>query len=222
MKRLLFVISTLIFSLSNVGELKAQKYSFGVFVDPQLSWFNSDTKRFDPNGPVTGFNIGFSGEKFFASRYSLASGISINNLGGKIRVLQDGLTLKTRDGDYAIDSNSTVTYKAQYFSIPLGFKFRTNQIGYSTFFAQVGLQGNIRLKSYAWYNPADVSKETCTQPFMWGFASYFLGIGMEYSLGGESAVQVGLSYTDGLTKMLDLPNAVITSQSLTLRVGITF
>ncbi|MDD2197722.1 MAG: hypothetical protein PHW91_11105, partial [Bacteroidales bacterium] len=43
---------------------QAQYLQFGVFADPQLSWFTSDTKKFSPNGSVFGFNAGFSLERY--------------------------------------------------------------------------------------------------------------------------------------------------------------
>jgi hypothetical protein len=200
----------------------AQKYSFGVFVDPQLSWFNSDTKRYDPNGPVVGLNIGFNADKFFAKRYAFSSGLSINTLGGNIRLMQSTYTLKTVDGTYNIAIGDNIKLKSQYLTMPVGFKFRTNQIGYTTYFANVGISGSIRIRSYAWNDTNNVSRETTQTDMAWGFASYYLGIGGEYSLGGESAILFGITWNDGLTRIIELPNSTITSQSLALKVGIIF
>lgn len=218
-KRLVHVMAFLM--LTSMG-VNAQKFSFGVFVDPQLTWFNSDTKRYDPNGPVAGFNIGFSGEKYFAQRYALSSGLSLNTLGGNIRFMQDTFTLKTNDGEYTVTPQTNVKFRAQYLTLPVSLKFRSTQIGYTSFYANVGFKGSIRLKGFAWYSTQNVDREVANDHFAWGFVSYFIGLGMEYSLGGESALQCGLSFSDGLTGMLDTSNGKITSQSLTLRLGIIF
>jgi len=206
--------------LTNSNKSKAQ-FSFGVFADPQLSWFSSDTKKYDPNGPIASFNVGFSAEKYFAERYALSTGLSLNSLGGNIRFTEDFI-LKTRDGEYTLKSGDNLKLKAQYVTLPIGFKFRTNQIGYNTFFATIGLKGNIKLKGFAWNDTNTVEKETATDHFSWGFASYYIGAGMEYSLGGESALQFGVTFTDGLSKFLDLNNGVLSSQCLSLRIGVVF
>jgi len=200
----------------------AQSYSFGVFVDPQLSWVNSDTKRYDPNGPVTGLNIGFTADKFFAKRYAFASGLSINTIGGNVRFMQSAYTLKTIDGEYIIDVGDNIKFKSQYLTLPIGFKFRTNQIGYITYFANVGISGSVRIRSYVWNTTYDVSRETFKTDMEWGFASYYIGVGGEYSLGGESAILFGILWSDGLTRIIELPNSNITSQSLSLKIGIVF
>ncbi len=208
--------------LVSTGNVSAQKFSFGVFADPQLSWFTSDTKRYDPNGPVTGFNIGFTAEKFFAKRYAFSSGLSISTIGGDIRFMQSSYTLKTVDGTYSIDMGDNVKFRSQYLHLPLGFKFRTNQIGYTTYYANVGLSGSLRIRSYAWNSKNGVDRETIKTDLAWGFASYFIGIGGMYSLGGESAIQFGITWNDGLSEILQLPNGNIISQCLSLRVGIVF
>ncbi len=199
---------------------KAQ-FSFGVFADPQLSWFNSDTKKYDPNGSVASLNVGFTAEKYFAERYAISTGLSLNSLGGNIR-FSDVFTLETKDGNYTVAAGDNVKFKAQYITMPLGFKFRTNQIGYSTYYATVGLKGNIRLKGFAWEETNNVDRETATDHFAFAFASYYIGAGMEYSLGSESAIQLGVAFTSGLTKFLDVDNGSLVSQSLSLRIGVVF
>ncbi|QKG79252.1 porin family protein [Tenuifilum thalassicum] len=219
MKRLFLLLTGLVLCFQAV---KAQKYSFGIFADPQVSWFTSDTKKYDPNGAVSGFNIGFSSERFFAQRYSFLSGLSINNLGGNIRFTQSTYTLKTVDSTYTIEVGKNIKYKSQYLTLPLGFKFRTNQIGYTTFFANLGISGSLRIRSHVWSTDYQVDRETTKTDVAWGFASYFIGVGGEYSLGGESALQFGIIWTDGLTSILEYPASTITSQSLSLKIGVIF
>lgn len=222
MKKLTLVpiLLTLLLVLPQMG--LSQQYRFGLFANPKLSWINSDTKRLDPNGSIMGFNVGFSGEKFFSRRYAFASGLSLNNVGGNLRFTDNTFTLKTKDGTYPVSANTTVKFKAQYITLPLGFKFRTNQIGYATFYGSIGVAGSVRLKGFVWYDEADVNRESSTEHLMWGFASYYIGAGLEYSLGGESAIQLGITFSDGLTPLLDLPDATLTSQSLALNIGIVF
>jgi hypothetical protein len=203
--------------------LNAQKIRFGVFADPQLSWFTSDTKQFSPNGPLFGFNAGFAFERFFADRYAISSGASITNLGGNLLYNEDGYSIETRDDEYPILAGSSVKFKGQYISVPLGFKFKTNEIGYTTFYAQLGLAGHLRLKGYAWQEENNVDREVLENDQIYlGFVSYMFGAGLEYSLGGPSALQAGLTFSNSMTPTFDAGYGRIGIGSLALRIGLVF
>ncbi|MGE0077153.1 MAG: porin family protein [Bacteroidales bacterium] len=219
--RLSILIASAITVFTLISNQSKAQISFGIFADPQLSWFNSDTKKFDPNGSVASFNVGFTADKYFAERYAITSGLSLNSIGGNVR-FSETFKLETRDSTYEVAAGNNVKFKGQYITLPIGFKFRTNQIGYSTYFATVGLRGSVRLKGFAWEDKNNVEKETATDHFMFAFASYYIGAGMEYSLGSESALQVGLTFASGLSKFLDLDKGSLTSQSLSLRIGVVF
>lgn len=217
--------NTLLLALLAISILpaKAQNIRFGVFADPQISWFTSDTKQFTPNGPLFGFNAGFAFERFFADRYAISTGASIANLGGNIIYNQDGYTLKTRDGEYDILTGYNVKFKGQYISVPLGFKFKTNEIGYTTFYAQLGLSGHLRLKGYAWQEESNVDREVLDNEQMkLAFVSYMFGAGLEYSLGGPSALQTGITFSNSITPTFNAGYGVIGIGSLALRIGLVF
>lgn len=195
---------------------------FGVIAEPQLSWFNSDTKVFKANDPVMGLNFGFNAEKFFADRYAFVTGLTINSLGGNLKYMESGYQLVTRDSTYNITEGTNVKFKGQYLCFPLGLKFKTNEIGYMTFYAHLGLTGNIRLKGYAWQDEHNIEKETATEQITVAFASYHIGAGMEYSLGGPSAIMIGLVYSGGLTESYEAGFGKVTTSGLSLRIGILF
>lgn len=221
MKKAFIVVIALL--LANISLVNAQKQGrrFSIFADPQVAWLTSDTKKFEPNGSVMGFNIGFSADKYFADNYAITTGLSINNLGGNIKYNVKG-SIETVDSTYNIDPGMTVKLKSQYLTIPLGLKFRTNEIGYFTFTAQVGLAGHIRLKGVVWEDTQNIDKETATKEFAVGFASYFIGAGTEYSLGGSSSIQVGVIFSNGITQTFKTNFGKVSYGSLSLRVGIVF
>jgi len=222
MKRILFIILGLIFINSIATDAQTSNRSFSIFADPQLSWFTSDTKKFEPNGSVGGFNIGFSADKYFAERYAFYTGVSINNLGGNIKYVDANYKLETTDTTYTIAPGTNIKLKAQYLTIPVGLKFKTNQIGYLAFFAQVGVSGYVRLKASAWDDIDNISKETVTQQFNLAFASYHIGAGVEYSLGGSSSLQTGITYMSGITEAYKAGYGKVSLGSVALRVGIVF
>lgn len=212
------------------ASVSAQNIRFGVFVDPQLSWFTSDTKKLTPNGPVFGVNTGFAFEKYFADRYAITTGASINFIGGNLKYNEPDFKIETRDSLYSLGTGASAKVKGQYISIPVGFKFKTNEIGYATFYAQLGLTGNIRVKGYVWEDWNKIEKEVIVnEQLPFGYVAYYFGAGVEYSLGGPSAIQVGLNFTNGLTSAFDVDhekttpsNGKITLGALSLRVGMVF
>lgn len=222
MKKVLYVVIGIL--LVNINMVKAQQQNrrFSIFADPQLSWFTSDTKKFKPDGTVMGFNIGFTADKYFAERYAFFTGLSINNLGGNLKYVEGGYKLETRDSTYEIDPGTSIKLKAQYLTVPLGLKFKTNEIGYFTFTAQVGISGHIRLKGAAWDDTNNIDKETATQQFNLAFASYHVGAGFEYSLGGPSSLQAGIIYSNGIFEAYKAGYGKVSLGSLSLRIGIVF
>jgi hypothetical protein len=222
MKKVFFLLVGILFLGSTLTNAQTQNRRFSLFADPQLSWFTSDTKKFQPNGSVGGFNIGFTADKYFADRYAFYTGLSINNLGGNLKYKEAGYKLETRDSTYIIDAGTNVKLKAQYLTIPIGLKFKTNEIGYLTFFAQVGVSGYLRLKASAWDDKDKVDKETATQQFNLAFATYHVGAGVEYSLGGPSSIQAGIVYTNGILEAYKAGYGKVSIGSLSLRIGIVF
>jgi len=205
-----------------VARAQQQTRRFSIFADPQLSWFTSDTKQFKSDGTLMGFNIGFTADKYFAERYAIFTGLSINNLGGNLKYMKDGYKLETRDSTYKIDAGTSIKLKAQYLTVPLGLKFKTNEIGYFTFTAQVGVSGHVRLKGAAWDETNSIDKETATQQFNLFFGSYLVGAGAEYSLGGSSSLQAGIIYSNGIFEAYKAGYGKVSVGSLSLRIGIVF
>jgi hypothetical protein len=222
MKKVFYIIVCSLLLGSNIANAQTQNRRFSIFADPQLSWFTSDTKKFSPNGVVGGFNVGFTADKYFADRYAIYTGLSINNLGGNIKYNEAGYKLETRDSTYTITPGTNIKLKAQYLTVPVGLKFKTNQIGYVSFFAQVGVSGHIRLKASAWDDKDKIDKETSTAQFNFAFASYNIGAGIEYSLGGPSSVQAGITYSNGFTEAYKAGYGNVSIGSLSLRIGIVF
>jgi hypothetical protein len=219
-KTALVLVTLLI--ISTIGT-KAQYITFGVFGNPQISWFSSDTQAYSSDGAVFGFNGGFTLERYFADRYAITTGVSISNMGGKIIFNNPNDTISTLDGLYTIEPGTSVSLKGQYISVPLGLKFKTNEIGYTTFYANLGVNANIRLKGYSLIESISLNREVLNKNHMhFGYISYFFETGVQYSLGGPSAVLAGLTFSNGLTHPLKNNLNVINVFNLGLKVGLVF
>jgi hypothetical protein len=201
----------------------AQQMRFGVFADTQISWFGSDTKAFTPKGALLGYNAGFAFEQYFADRYAVTTGLSLNNSGGSLVFNYADELISTLDGDYTINQGSLVKIRNQLLSVPLGLKFKTNEIGYLTIYADLGAKANIRFKSHVWEDNLMINKEVLTKDqFYFAYLSYYVGTGIQYSLGGPSAIQVGLTFSNGLTPLLKERYKLINIGTLGLKLGLAF
>ncbi len=201
--------------------IQSQDLRFGVFVDPLLSWLTPDTKNINRDGLRIGIKGGLILDKYFAKNYAFTTGVSISNMGGNLHY-KDSVIIETLETKQILNPESRVEYKLQYVSVPVGLKFKTNQIGYFTFFAQLGFtpQVNIKAKADASDNQIDnenISKEL--NPFN---ISYFFGGGLEYSIGGNTALIGGIIFNNGFIDVLSSKNVKETLSFLSIRFGIMF
>ena len=119
--------------------------NFSIHFDPLISWFSTDSYATRSDGVVPGFNFGISYNKYFSPNYSFSSGINIINAGG--RLINRDITyfeLKNYNSTIlTVQPGEAITYRITYLSVPLGLKLQTDQIGYGSFFADLGLDPKI-------------------------------------------------------------------------------
>jgi hypothetical protein len=217
------LIFLLLFALQ-IPSGKAQGIQIGIFVDPQVSWMSSDNSEVTGNGSRMGFNFGVTIHKFFAEKYAITSGISLNYIGGKLRH-SDITPFRKQDEIDTLLSGTTITYKLQYLNLPFGLTLKTDEIGYMTYFAQLGIDFQFNLKATGdesnGFEDEKIDKEV--NLFNLG---YHFGIGLEYSLGGNTSLVLGLSFNQSLIDVTkdfsDQPEDRVVINNISLRVGVNF
>jgi len=202
-----------------VLKASSQNFTFTVYGEPQLSWLNADANNVENAGVRMGFNGGLNFDNFFAENYAFSTGISINKIAGKLTYNYDK-DFVANDGTYTLDSAGTAEYDLQYIDIPLGLKFKTIEIGYTKFFAHLGLNAQINIKATG--TLPDQSNLNISEEVNWYNAGYYVGGGIEYSLGGTTAIVVGLTYKNGFLDVTADENNKATSENVSLRLGILF
>ncbi len=219
MKKYLFISILLLSSI----QLFAQKTNlrFTVFVDPKFSWMKSDYNSIENDGTKMGVNIGLNVDNFFADNYALMTGISIDNTGGNLK-FDYAKTLQTGSGEEDLPAGSSVNYKLQYISVPLGLKLKTNEIGYWTFFTHLGLNGGINIKATAEVDGFELENENISDEVNLFNLGYYIGAGAEYSIGGNAAIVVGLTYTNGFVDITDGNDSKVTLSNVAIRLGVLF
>lgn len=216
MKKYLFIAILALISVKAFS----QSTRFTVFVDPQFSWMSSDIKTVESDGSKFGVNIGLNLDKFFAPNYALMTGISIDNTGGNL-TFENDKKIKISGTDTTLNPGSTVHYKLQYINIPLGLKLKTNEIGYLTFFTHLGINGGINIKATGEVDDFELDSENISEEIKLFNLGYYIGAGAEYSIGGNSAIILGLTYTNGFIDITDDSDKV-TLGNFAIRIGILF
>ncbi len=228
MKRNIILIVGLFILYSGVF---GQGVRFGITVDPQINWMKSDVKTVTSEGSKLGMNIGLVMDKYFTKNYAITSGITINNLGGKLKYGQDE-ELKGSSGTITVPANTVVEYGLQYVSIPLGLKLHTNEIGYMKYYAELGFNGHVNIKSKFDSEEASlddlstdgVSNESISESVSLFNAGYFIGGGAQYSLGGNAAIFIGVNYHQGLMDVIkeEVSDNKTVLGTVSVRLGIMF
>ncbi|NJK94494.1 MAG: PorT family protein [Bacteroidales bacterium] len=196
-------------------------YRFGIFADPVISWLNPDVSSVDSKGNRLGFNIGLSVDKFFAKNYAFSSGLSIHNAGGSL-LFKPATTIRTNQGNISLPENTKVTYKLQYLHVPIGMKLLTNEIGYSTFYGQLGLNAMVNIKATGVSNSGNLDNENIGKEINLINLGYHIGGGIEYSIGGNTRLTAGLVYMNGFTDVTSRGADKVVLQNILIKTGRLF
>ena len=175
----------------------SQGIRFGFFANPQISWLKPDIKEVTNEGSRSGINIGISMNSYFTNNYAFSTGISINRLGGKISY-EDSTALQLTNRIDTLYPGNILTCKMQYITIPLGLKFKSDEIGYFTFFAKAGIDPMINISATGLTTDKIIDSESISDEINLFNLGYHLEIGIQYSLGGQTALQFGLNYQNGI------------------------
>ncbi|MEA3316785.1 MAG: porin family protein [Bacteroidota bacterium] len=219
MKKIL-IIGIILFSLS-LGKIFAQNLQLGIFVDPKISWMTPDSKAIEKGDSKFGVNIGLSIDNYFAPNYAFSTGISINNVGGSL-TFDDKKYISIHSSTDSLQAGSTLEYNLQYINIPLGLKLKTNEIGYISFYTNLGLNAGINIKSTGTSESNSFDKENINDEINLFNLGYYIGGGIEYSLGGNSSITAGITYTNGFMDITKPDENKITLSNVALRVGVLF
>ena len=202
-----------------------QTISIGLHADPAFSWFSSDIRSTSSEGTRPGFNFGLTFNKYFAPNYAFSTGISLVTAGGKL-TYKDTTELNFNNINSTLLPGDPIVYKINYLSIPVGLKLQTNQIGYITFFSNLGLDPKVLIGGKADVPSLDISNEKATTQLKKVNLSYHITGGIEYSLGGTTALVLGLTFENNFLDVTkdtgDRPDDRISLKMLSFRIGINF
>ncbi|MCX6223578.1 MAG: porin family protein [Bacteroidia bacterium] len=227
MKTKVFLTAIIFFFGANL--LQAQpvdrRISFAINLQPHFNWIHADESQLS-NGPVRlgiegGLRLDYRIEKW----YALSFGVNLNLTGGNI-IYNDSLHLLVNNVWENLKPGTKVTYRLQYLEVPVALKFFLPEFGYSTWFAEIGLDPMFRTQAYINATDNNIQKA----PYKDGVSKFNLawhtGLGLNYSLGGNISLQFAIFYKNTFLDVTDenvrqkADNARINQIGLT--VGLVF
>lgn len=197
------------------GKTQAQEdykpFRFGLHASPSVTWLKPDLQEYDNEGTRMGFSYGMLAEFSMSNNYSLSTGIDISYFGGKLKYEDDLEEYNLPDPNNEI-GEITSTYSLQYLQIPVMIKMATNEIGYFTYFANVGLGTSIRLGASVEDKHSTNSGENkqeiddLSDDIAMFRESLIIGLGTEYSLGENISLIGSINFNNGFTTTIKRDN----------------
>jgi hypothetical protein len=218
-KIILFMLTAM---LTTAVEAQTKQWKIALHVDPNVSWLKPDDKNLTAGDNKLNFGFGVSIDKMFTDNYAIGTGFNLFNTGGQLSYFDERIT---DDGQRTIASMNR-TYMLKYAEVPITLKLRTNEIGYITYWAQVGVGLGVNIKSKSddvidykklengtnpdslrWSDATLIADESIEDEDIGRDISIFrssliIAGGIEYNLSGDASIVAGVCLNNAFSNVL--------------------
>jgi len=194
---------------------------FNAHLDPQFAWFNSDDNDVKPDGSIFHLQVGLQMDYYFAQNYAFVLGLGISNLGGNL-LYADSTEFSSKGDILLVEPDQSVKLNLQYLDFPLGLKLKTEELGYATFFLQLGFNPMVNINAKFSSDLGGLDKEDVQESIHLFCLGYHAGLGVEYTLGGNTALIGGLRWSAGLTDVTNNDRTNVKTNAISIHLGILF
>ena len=209
--------------LTTAVEAQTKQWKIALHVDPNISWLKPDNKNLTAGDNKLNFGFGISIDKMFTANYAIGTGINIFNTGGQLLYFDERIT----DAGLRTIARMDRTYNLKYAEVPLTLKLRTNEIGYITYWAQVGVGLGVNIKSKGddvidykklengttpdvlnWVDVGDIIDDESIEDEDIGSdisifrSSLIIAGGIEYNLSGDASIVAGVCLNNAFSNVL--------------------
>ena len=173
-----------------------KKFRLGLELCPNMGWIATDEKGYESDGSRLGFRFGLLSDIQLGSNanYFFSTGLFLNNVGAKSKftsTITDSLGTRT--------SVFTGESKYQYVELPVSIKLKTNEIGYMTYFGQLGFDVGVLTAAKSKGGDGDFEDAMdFAYPLRIALA---VGGGLEYNFSGNTSALLGLKYSNAFTNV---------------------
>jgi hypothetical protein len=217
-----FLLMSLLFAEVASSQARTR---FGIHADPAICWFSSDISTVGNDGVRPGFTFGLAINRFFAPNYAFSTGISIESAGGKLTSALP-TDMDVANSSVLVAAGEPMIYKIQYVVVPLGIRMKTNQIGYTTFFSDLGLDPKVVIGGKCDIPSLDIEGANALEEITPFNIAYHVAAGIEYSAGGTTSIVLGLKFANNFLDVTEdinsQPSDKIMHKVLSLNLGINF
>lgn len=218
---LIALLSMMCFSVlaqdAAVGPKQRRKFRLGLNIAPAVDFFTTNTTGVEADAVRFKFGAGVMGEYAITNNYAFAFGLEWKGAGAAL-AYENAYYMSQQDmtkGEtFRLMSRN---YRNDYINIPVTMKLMTNEIGYFTYFAQVGADLSVLVSSKALDNGAFLSLDTLGSVILTdqeidyrdvysqtSFANVRLrvGVGAEWNFSGNTSLVFSLTYHHGFIDVL--------------------
>lgn len=203
----------------------------GITASPAISWFKGADKNVSSGKIRMGLEYGLLLDINLSknnANYVIETGVTGILMGGNASY--DSLVVNQNPQVFA-PNGVNARYKMQYVNIPISLKLKTNEIGYITYYGQLGFVPGFKVagrvdSDYLGYENEKLGKDNET---IFNAPLFALGLtvggGIEYALNDRTALVVGLNFVNNFTNGIKIKTEDKDKQAfkyLLLRVGILF
>lgn len=224
MKYIYTLFAALIISTSAFSQAEAAKEQpdvrFGIVLNPSLSWLKSSKIGQEGDGVSPAFGYGLHLEFRISDYVAVTTGISQSNYTGRVAYGQKdtvNLTYARTEAGLTLPSEEAQIVSRSYvfnsIELPFKLKFKTPEIGYMTYFAELGIVGNINYKVTAKKNavilggsPAELNGDLenidVNDDTNWYRLGSTINVGAEYNFVGNTSLLVSVNWGNSFTSAL--------------------
>jgi opacity protein-like surface antigen len=230
-KKALLLLALTVVSASIFAQDK--KLRLGLTLFPTVNVFKPDVNGLEKTKNGVGFSYGLLADYAIGENYAFSTGLHISTFNGTLSY-KDSIS----EGSIMYQTENEAKLKLKYIEIPLTLKLRTNEIGYITYYGQFGLGLGVNIKAtqksetkYTANNEAKTliaeDKDIADDIKLFRTA-LIVGAGIEYSISGNTAIQLGFTFNNGFSNILNgtVPNTgtkkSATNNVFALNLGIFF
>lgn len=225
MRRILII--TILLGL--IGSLSAQykdgPFRFTIGGSGQLSWLYTDNPDNTPGPARIAGDVEFHLDYFFEPHFAFSTGLVWSANGGNL-IYGKSVPLSFMSGIYNIPAATQLTYRLNFFELPLGLKMTTREIGYSTYFADFGINPMWMNKATGDTSDGVHEKNPIFKEVSRFNVGYHGEFGINYSFGNKTSIVIAAFYKntflDFTTDYLDKPHDNSRVNMAGLKLGFGF
>lgn len=172
-----------------------KKFRLGLQVCPNMGWISTDEKGYSSDGSRLGFRFGLLGDVQLGenANYFFSTGLFLNNVGSKTK------STTTDSAGVISTKNHTGENKFQYIELPISVKLKTNEVGYMTYYGQIGFDVGVLTAAKGKEDDNDYGDASkFVSPIRLALA---VGGGLEYNFSGNTSALLGIKYSNGFTNV---------------------